>query len=64
MTISDYQINRVIKTYVKNMKGMLRLGEKAPEDGFLISEDGVKRMVFDRIEEIMTAKLRRHGSNE
>ena len=67
MTISDYQISSVIRTYVKNMKVKINLLEdfpdKAqPEDAVLISEEGMKRMFFERIGEKMTERLKRHES--
>lgn len=65
MTISDYQISSVIRNYVKNMRGKLDAGCVAAEnceteDGPTISEEGMKRMVFERIGEKMTEKLKRH----
>jgi hypothetical protein len=61
------RINRVIRTYMKNMRGGLGCSGKAPgdgaEDGVPISGDGVKRMVFDRIGETMTPRFRRHHDN-
>jgi hypothetical protein len=65
MTVSDYQINNVIKTYMRNMKSRTihadMISEPAVEDRVLISDEGVKRMLFDRIGEKMTERLRRHG---
>jgi len=49
---------------MKNMRGGPERGGKAPRDwaeaGVLISGDGVKRMVFDRIGEPRRSRLRRH----
>ena len=65
MTVSDHQINNVIKTYMKNMKRRIRRRGKArgrslEEDDVIISEEGMKRIFFERIEEKMTERLRRH----
>jgi hypothetical protein len=65
MTVSDYQINSVIKTYMRNMKSRMGRGEEAgegpaEEDNVIISEDGMKRVLFERIGEKMTERLRRH----
>jgi hypothetical protein len=64
MTISDHQINNVIKTYMKNMKSrMRRLGrgrDGSEGDNVMISEEGMKRVFFERIGEKMTERLRRH----
>jgi hypothetical protein len=69
MTISDYQINSVVKTYMRNMKSRAGLSGQTPggdgaEDRVLISEEGMKRMVFERIGYSMTEKLRRHDQEE
>ncbi len=69
MTISDYQINNVIRTYVKNMKSRANLVDQslteAPaEDRISISEEGMRRMLFIRIGEKMTERLRRHDQEE
>ena len=67
MTISDYQISSVIKTYMKNMKVKAKSVEKEPvngnpihEDNVMISEEGIKRMLFDRIGEQVTERLRKY----
>ncbi len=65
MTVSDYQINSVIKTYMKNMKIRMGHGDNAcetppEEDNVAISEEGMKRVFFERIGENMTQRLRRH----
>ena len=67
MTISDYQISSVIKTYMKNMKVKAKCQDKESaylnninEDNVMISEEGMKKMLFDRIGEQMTEKLRRY----
>jgi hypothetical protein len=67
MTISDYQISSVIKTYMKNMKVKVKGVEKEPangnithEDNVMISEAGMKKMLFDRIGEQMTERLKKY----
>ena len=65
MTVSDYQINSVIKTYMKNMKTRISdFGKtyEAPqeEDNVNISEEGIKKVLFERIGEKMTERLKRH----
>ena len=65
MTISDYQISSVIRNYVKNMRGKLDAEyvgaeELEAEDRSAISEEGMKRMVFERIGEKMTERLKKH----
>jgi len=69
MTISDYQINSVVRTYMKNMSGKVGLTGKTSrddgaEDQVLISEGAMRRMLFDRIGEKMTERLRRHDQEE
>ncbi len=65
MTVSDYQINSVIKTYMKYMKIRMGHGDNGcelppEEDNVIISEEGMKRVLFERIGENMTQRLRRH----
>jgi hypothetical protein len=67
MSISDYQISSVIKTYMKNMKVKAKSVEKEPsngsvkrEDNVMISEEAMKKMLFSRIGEQMTERLKRH----
>ncbi len=69
MTISDYQINNVIRTYVKNMKSRANLADEShrevpAEDRISISEEGMRRMLFTRIGEKMTERLRKHDQEE
>ncbi len=68
MTISDFQINSVIKSYTKNMKFRVKVfgTDKASnnivhEDRVLISDDG-KKMLMERIGESMAERLRRHDN--
>jgi hypothetical protein len=65
MTISDFQINSVIKTYARNMKVKVRHPEKdlrgdAREDQVAISEDGMKKMLLLRIGENVPERLSKH----
>jgi hypothetical protein len=65
MTISDYQISSVIRTYMKSMK--VRVGQMEKnrdhfmrEDEVNISREAMKKMLYDRIGEQMTEKLKKH----
>lgn len=67
MTISNYQISSVIKTYVKNMEVKAKYVDKEPtngngaqEDSVMISEEGMKKMLFNRIGEQMTKRLKKY----
>jgi hypothetical protein len=69
MTVSGFQINNVIRTYMKNMKIKMRRRTNAEngstqEDDVIISEEGMKRVLFDRIGEKMTERLRKHDQEE
>ena len=65
MNLSDYQILNVIKTYIKSMRGKVdsaedtdkdpRAGEDSPSP-----DEGMRKMVFDRIDEIVTEKIKKH----
>jgi hypothetical protein len=57
MVISHYQINRVIKAYMKHAGS--RTGE-ATEDSVLISEESMKRARFERIGKVVVAKSKKH----
>jgi hypothetical protein len=68
VTISDFQINSVIRTYMRNMKVKVRPVEQDPqreakEDQVHISEDGMKRMLFERMEDNLTERLRKHDQD-
>jgi hypothetical protein len=65
MTISDYQISSVIRTYMKSMKVRVSQTEKNPdyfarEDEVNISREAMKKMMYDRIGEQMTEKLKKY----
>jgi hypothetical protein len=68
MVISDYQISSVIKTYMRNMKGrtteLSAVPEPVSEDKVTISDEGVRKMLFDRIGEKITERLRKHDRQE
>ena len=64
MTISDYQISNVIRTYMKSMKAKVAQPEKNSEhlpreDEVNISKEAMKKMLYDRIGEQMTEKLKK-----
>jgi hypothetical protein len=68
VTISDFQINNVIRTYMRNMKVKVLPVEQDPqreakEDQVQISEDGMKRMLFERMEDNLTERLRKHDQD-
>jgi len=65
MTISDYQISSVIRTYMKNMKVRMKQSgdnhdQENREDEVNISREGMKKMLYDRIGEQVTEKLKRY----
>ncbi|MGD0659525.1 MAG: hypothetical protein ABSD38_15805 [Syntrophorhabdales bacterium] len=69
MTISDYQVSSVVRTYMKNMSGKVGqtgkvAGDDGPEDQVLISDGAMKKMLFERIGEKMTERLRKHDQEE
>jgi hypothetical protein len=64
VAIADYQVNSVIQTYIKNMK--IKVGKKHintpdnQEDEMDISTEATKKVLYDRIVERMTDKLKNH----
>ena len=65
MTISDYQISSVIRTYVRNLRTRMDEDERSHSDAVFadnvaISPEGMKRILFERIGEKMTERLKRH----
>ncbi len=60
MNLSEYQINSVIKTYMKNLKARASRvedeGEKADEA--TLSKEGIKRVLLERIGEKITKRLK------
>ena len=65
MNVSDYQILNVIKTYIKNMRGKVDSAQAADKDPGTNDDspspdEGMRKMVFDRIEEIVSEKVKKH----
>jgi hypothetical protein len=65
MAISDYQTGSVIKTYMKNMKVKLKdredgLSQEPKDDLVTISQEGMKKTLYERIGEQMTERLKKH----
>jgi hypothetical protein len=65
MAISDYQTGSVIKTYMKNMKVKVKdredgLTQEPKDDLVAISQEGMKKTLYERIGEQMTEKLKKH----
>lgn len=65
MAISDYQTGSVIKTYMKNMKVKVKdredgLTQEPKDDLVAISQEGMKKILYERIGEQMTEKLKKH----
>ncbi len=62
MDLSDYQIVNVIKTYAKSMRNKVRHGASGTEESGMHGEtpsldEAMRRMVFDRIENIVSGKI-------
>jgi hypothetical protein len=69
MTVLHYQANSVIRTYMKYMKTSVdRMGDKRVleprKDVVVISEEGMRRMFFERVGEQMTDRLKKYDQNE
>jgi hypothetical protein len=65
MSVSDYQILNVIRTYVRAVRGRVDSADGAgvdngPAQDTPRPDEGMKKIVFDRIGEIVTEKLRKH----
>jgi hypothetical protein len=65
MTITDHQISSVIRTYMKSMKVRAGQTEKnrddfMREDEASISKEAVKKMIYNRIGERVTEKLKKY----
>jgi hypothetical protein len=65
VSVSDYQILKVIKTYIKSMRGKMDLADttgKVPgtNGDFSSPDEGMRKMVFDRIDEIVSEKVKKH----
>lgn len=68
MTISDYQISNVIKTYMRNLKVKANTVDRGKpgqvptkEDSVSISEEAMKKMLYERIEEKMAERSKQNG---
>jgi hypothetical protein len=64
MNLSDYQILSVIKTYIKSMRGKIDSDAAAGKDSATTdrpssSDDGMRKMVFDRIDDIVSEKIKK-----
>ncbi len=64
MMISDYQIDSVIKAYMRNMTVRATRGNQdgdieVPDDQVILSEDAMKRIFYNRIRNNMAEKLRK-----
>jgi len=68
MTISDYQISSVIKTYLKHVKVRTKNAEKPNhenqkiQDTINISDEGMKKLL-ERIETHVTERVKRREEN-
>ena len=65
MSVSDYQILNVIKTYIKNMRNKVDAADaegRNPDtgDNAASPDEKMKKMVFDRIGDIVTEKIKKH----
>ena len=61
MNVSQHLIDKVIKTYVKNMKRLALAGwgkHALVEGPISISEEGIKKMLVKRIEKNVTKRSR------
>ena len=63
MNLSDYQILNVIKTYIRSMRGKVDSdtvkGRDSATEDKSSSDDGMRKMVFDRIDEIVSEKIKK-----
>ncbi|MCS7281174.1 MAG: hypothetical protein NZ583_06075 [Desulfobacterota bacterium] len=69
MTITDLRITAIIRTYVKHMKIRPKSQEKVTtpevsEDRVVISEEAMKKVLFERIGAKVANKARRHESEK
>jgi hypothetical protein len=65
MTISDYQVGSVIKTYMKSMKEKVKEKEDTPTqkpkgDVVAISQEGMRKVLYDRISEQMVERSKKY----
>jgi len=62
--LSDYQIMNVIRTYVKSLRGKVNYIGSTSDDQAIngepsLQDEGMRKMVFGRIEEIVSEKAKR-----
>ena len=62
--LSDYQIMNVIRTYVKSLRGKVSYIGSTSDDQAIngepsLQDEGMRKMVFGRIEEIVSEKAKR-----
>jgi hypothetical protein len=66
MNVSNRQVVNVVKMYTNNMKGRApshRKEDSTVEYFVSISEEGIKRMLFERIEESVVKRSMSHGQD-
>lgn len=68
MTISDFQVTSIIRSYTRNLKVKARTSEKkyagknnVHDDKTIISDKAFKKLLFDRISENVMEKIKRHA---
>ena len=67
MSVPRHLVNNVVKTYMKNMKRLAWAGwgkHAVFEDSVSISEEGVKRMLVERIEKNVGERSRNRSRSE
>jgi hypothetical protein len=69
MPISNYQVDSVIKIYVKNMKIRVGQTKENPEENDCdyqldISKEGIKKMIYERMGKQMAEKLKKNDHVE
>jgi hypothetical protein len=65
MSVSDYQMLSVIKTYIRNMRGKVDSADAegrdpGASDDSPSPDEGMRKIVFDRIDEIVSEKIKKH----
>jgi hypothetical protein len=65
MSVSDYQILSVIKMYVRSMRNRVDSTDAAAQgrgENTTSKDEGMRRMIFGRIDEIVSEKIRKNGT--
>ena len=65
MSLTNHQIDSVIKAYLRNMATRAADGTdnpETPEDVVMISHDALRTMFFKRIGKLMTERLKKRGA--